>query len=332
MTDGIYTLANDAVYDQLIAFLNSVEVNAGDYPIAVFAYDENTERIAAEIAKRPQVSLLKSAELFKPWEDFSYQVWETHPTALKEWRQQGIQGVRRISANHRYAAFDERAPFERFIYFDADVLVLNNLDFIFEKLQHHDVVLYDFQFKDPSHIYNVKSAKLYEIFPPERIVSEIFCSGFFAAHRHLFPRDKRQWLVEQLAQGEAEILYPRAPNQSVLNYMMMRSNLSIYNFAVYLPPEEATGCSVTSSHFEERDRVLYDHGNRLTFLHYIGIGADIFTKLCVGENLDLRYRDTFLHYRYLHEPELRPVFRGRPRPLNAPPSLFKRIKRKLFRQ
>lgn len=329
MTDGIYTLANDSVYDQLIAFLNSVAVNAGNYPVAVFAYDDNTERIAVEIAQRPNVTLLDDPALFKPWADLSYQVWETHPTALSQWRKQGIQGVRRLGSNHRYAAFDAAAPFDRFIYFDADVVVLGALAFMFEQLDRSDVVTYDFQFKDPSHIYNVQSAQLHQVFPPERLAQEIFCAGCFGGHRHCLPPEQRSWLVAQLAAGEAEILYPRAPNQSVLNYLLMRSQLAIHNFAVHLEPSQATGCAVTSTHFEARGHLLFDRGNRLTYLHYIGLDAALFQRLCAGENLALPYRETFLAYRYWQHPEQRPVFQGQPKPLNAPPRLPERLRRKL---
>jgi hypothetical protein len=329
MTDGIYTLANDAVLDQLIAFLNSVEANAGDYPVAVFAYDDNTAQVAAEIARRPNVTLLDDPALFEAWETFSLAVWQTHPTALAQWRQQGINGVRRLGANHRYAAFDRAAPFERFIYFDADVVVLRSLDFIFQQLDHSDTVIYDFQFKDPTHIYTVESPKLTELFSPERLDYEIFCSGFFASHRGFFAAEERAWIVEQLATGEAEVLYPRAPNQSLLNYMMMRSRKSIYNFARELPADQSTGCAVTSTHFEERDRLVFDHGNCLTFLHYIGVGASTFARLCAGENLACPYRETFLTYRFLHSPEQRPHFRGKPKPLNPPPNFLKRVAHKL---
>ncbi len=40
--DGICTLANDRVYDQLIALLNSIEVNGGKaLPVCVYPYDDN---------------------------------------------------------------------------------------------------------------------------------------------------------------------------------------------------------------------------------------------------------------------------------------------------
>jgi len=329
MTNGIYTLANDVVYNQLVALLNSIEVNAGDVPVCVIAYNNQLDLVRQEIAKRKNVTLLEEPELFARWDDFSLRVWETHPTALKMWHEKGIKPFYRVSENHRYVAFDPDSKFEKFIYLDADTLVLNSLGFIFDQLDTNDFVVYDFQHKDPSHIFNVNSPKLYKVFPQERIDTEIFCSGFYAAKRGIFPPEERDWLIARLAEGDAEILYPSAPNQSVLNYMVMKSGKNIYNFALNLPNEQKTGCSVTSRHFQERDNVLYDKEARLTYLHYIGVPSKLFNRLCDGENLDCGYRDIFLYYRYLHEPEKRPTFLGKPRPFDPPPSLATKVFRKL---
>ncbi len=328
--DGIYTLANDRVYDQLVALLNSIEANAGEIPVAVIAYDDAIEQIAAEVAKRKNVTLLNDPDLFRPWEDFSYAAWEGHPTALKIWAEKGISGVNRMGMNRRYCAFDAKAPFDHFLYFDADVLVLNSLDATFQQLHSSEFVVYDFQYKDPSHIYNLDSPKLYQVFPKSRIEKEIFCAGFYGGRKGLFTPRERDWLVEQLKSGEAEILYYRAPNQSLLNYMKMRLDIPVYNFALELPKEKITGCSVTSSHFEERDAILFDKGERLTYLHYIGISSSIFRRLCQGENLDLAYRDVFLHYRYLYEPTSCPTLAGAKISWEPPPlSLLEKIIRKL---
>ena len=46
--NGIYTLANDAVYDQLVALLNSIEANySKDIPVCVIPYDNDIGKIAA---------------------------------------------------------------------------------------------------------------------------------------------------------------------------------------------------------------------------------------------------------------------------------------------
>ncbi|MEB3282569.1 MAG: hypothetical protein VKK42_26990 [Lyngbya sp.] len=326
--DGICTLANDKVYDQLVALLNSIEANQGDdFPVCVYPYNDNTERIAAEIARRPQVRLYSDRESIERWDSFVRQVWDAHPSARQTWSHHSNEPYHRVGTHRRYCGFD--GPFDRFIYMDADTLLLSPADRIFQQLDHNDWVVYDFQFKDPTHVYNVSSPKLEELFPPERIESEIFCSGFYAASKGIFEGDKREQLLHQLQAGEAEILYPMAPDQTVLNYMVMSSGLKICNLARSLPEEEKTGNSVTSSHFQEKDHLVYDGGKRLTYLHYIGISSQVFARVCEGENLDFPYRDIFLHYRYLHEPEKRPQFQSKPQPYKQTPSFFQRALKKL---
>lgn len=329
MTDGIYTLANDHVFDQLVALLNSIEANASNLPVCVIAYNEQIDRVRAEIADRPNVTLMDDPAIFARWREFSTQVWATHPHALATWKEEGIEGVYRLSCNHRYASFDLQAPFDRFIYLDADTLVLDSLDQFFESLNDHDFVTYDFQFKDPSHIFNLTSPKLLEIFPQERLQTEIFCSGCYASKKGLFSPEQLENLVSKLAEGEAEVLYLKAPNQSVLNYITMRSGITIHNLAVHLPLEKRTGNSVTSKHFEWRDRILYDHDKRVTYLHYIGLSSQLFRKLCAGENVNFSYRNVFLHYRYLHEPNQQPLLpESTAQPVNQP-SLTRRVLQKM---
>jgi len=329
MSNGICTLANDRVYDQLVALLNSIEANGGkDLPVCVYPYDDQTEEIAKLIAQRPQVELYRERESMERWDNFAKAAWDSHPTARIRWQQAGSNGYHRFGTHRRYCAFD--GPFDRFIYMDGDTLLMSPLDRVFAQLDNYDCVVYDFQHKDITHVYEVTSPKLLEIFPQERLNQEIFCSGFYGSKKGLFDGERRNWLIEQLRAGEAEIVYPMAVDQPLLNYMMMRSNFSIYNLALQLPKEERTGCCVTSPHFQALDNILYDHDKRLTYLHYIGLSSSLFTRLCSGENLDFPYRDIFLHYRYLYEPSQRPVFTDSPKPYQPPtPTFWQKVTRKL---
>ncbi|NCR77434.1 MAG: sugar transferase [Microcystis aeruginosa K13-06] len=327
--DGICTLANDRIYDQLIALLNSIEVNGGKaLPVCVYPYDDNIERIRAEIAQRPNVQLFDNRDVIDLWDNFAKSAWEPHPTAKERWLKAGSRGYHRFGTHRRYCAFD--GPFDRFIYMDGDTLLMSTLDRVFAQLDNYDCVVYDFQHKDITHVYEVTSPKLLEIFSQERLNQEIFCSGFYGSKKGLFDGERRNWLIEQLRAGEAEIVYPMAVDQPLLNYMMMRSNCAISNLALQLPKEERTGCCVTSPHFQALDNILYDQGNRLTYLHYIGLSSSLFTRLCSGENLDFPYRDIFLHYRYLYEPSQRPIFTDSPKPYQTPnPTFWQKVTRKL---
>jgi hypothetical protein len=318
--NGICTLGNDYVYDQLVALLNSIDAVLGsETPVCIYPFDDNLKQISAEIANRPNVFIYEDQESIASWDQFML---AAAPERLNR------DKYRLYGAHRRFCGFD--GPFDKFIYLDADTLVMNSLAPVFEKLEHHDWIVYDFQFKDVSKIYNVNSPKLLNVFEQKRIDSEIFCSGFYASKRGIFNPEKREWLISQLQAGEAEILYGGAGEQPLLNYMVMRSELSSYNFAQHLPDNEKTGCSVTSKHFEEKDHILYDKGNRLTYLHYIGVPPHITQAVCAGENIEFPYRDLFLHYRYLHEAEKRPVFTTPGRNHIPPaPSLWTRALRKL---
>lgn len=328
MTDGIYILANDVVHNQLVALLNSIEVNIGtSQPICIVPYDDRLDKVRAEIKTRKNVEMFEDEAAITRWEDFSTKIWQAHPTAFDIWKQQGKIGVGRMGMHRRFCAFD--GPFEKFIYLDADTLVMGSLEPIFQKLNQYDFVVYDFQYKDRTHVYDVQSPKLLELFDEHRLNTEIFCAGFYGSKSGVFDQERRNYLLAKLREGDAEILYIKGPDQSILNYMVMKSGVSSYNFAHHLPKNQLTGCCVTSRHFKERNHILYDRGKQLTYLHYIGISTQLFNRLCAGENLACPYRELFLHYRYLHAPEQWPKFSTKPQPHNPPPSLKVRVLRKL---
>ncbi len=319
--NGICTLANDTVSDQLIALLNSIEIILGsNTPVCIYPFDEQVQQIKTEIVNRPNVFIYEDSASIQRWDKFMQ-------TAAPE--RLNRKKFRLYGAHRRFCAFD--GPFENFIYLDADTLVMNSLDAVFQKLESSDFVVYDFQFRDPTKVYNIQSPKLIEVFEQNRIDSEIFCSGFYGSKQGFFEQNTRELLVAQLQSGEAEILYEGAGEQPLLNYMVMKTNMNSYNFACRLPDGEKTGCSVTSKHFEVQDNILYDKGNRLTYIHYIGVPPDLIRRVCAGENIEFPYRDLFLHYRYLREPSKRPVFRE---PLKSyvnvsGPNLLERVLRRL---
>ncbi|MBW4441163.1 MAG: sugar transferase [Plectolyngbya sp. WJT66-NPBG17] len=317
--DGICTLANDRVFDQLVALLNSIEVNISrDIPVCIYPFDDQLDRIRDEIRNRPNVMIYEDQASIDRWDSFMQRI---APERLD-------QKTRLYGAHRRFCAFD--APFDRFIYMDADTLAMSSMNHIFEQLNDHDWVVYDFQFLDPSKIYNVDSPKLYEVFPKERVDKEIFCSGFFAGKGGLFDAEQRESLIEQLQAGDREILYGGAGEQPVVNYMVMKSGIKSCNLAHLLPFGKSTGCSITTKHFEEKDHVLYDRELRLTYLHYIGVKPQRMERACQGENVAFPYRDLFLHYRFLHESEKRPVFTEAPIS-RVQPSLVQKVLQKLRR-
>lgn len=312
MANGVYILANDVVFDQLLALIHSLERNvSADLPICVVPYDDNTQSAREATARYPQVQWFDDEALIAKWEDFATQIWQAHPSAFKVWAERGVSGVNRLGMHRRFCCFD--GPFEKFIYLDADILAMDSLDLFFDSLDEYDFVTYDFQYKDLSHVYDVTADNLTAVFSRDRLEKEIFCAGLFASKKGVFTDQMLADLLTHLRAGEANILYFNGPDQAILNYMVMKSGIRAMNLARTLPFEQRTGCCVTSPHFVEQDHRLFDGQSPLTYLHYIGVGSKFFRQVCAGENIVFPYRDLFLYYRYLKsEPDAsdRPTLTG----------------------
>jgi hypothetical protein len=304
MKEGIYTLANDVVYDQLVALLNSIEANAGrEIAVCVIPYDERLDKVRAEVAARDNVTLFEDSASIAFWEDFATQAWKNYPRAQTTWRKKGLPEVYRLAMHRKLCGLD--GPFDKFIYFDADTLLMGPIDYIYQKLDDYDWVTNDFQYKsDLKYIFDGPAELIKKIFSEEQLPSKIFCAGWFAAKKQIFDKVMLANMLDKLKAGEADVMALGGPDQSLFNYMVLRSGISYYNFA-YHDLENATG-SHWSSKFDVVDNVLYDKGRQLTYLHYMSIGSSMFTQLCAGEDVDIPYKDVFLHYRYLKSPESRP--------------------------
>ncbi|MBN3963562.1 Npun_R2821/Npun_R2822 family protein [Nostoc sp. NMS8] len=304
MIDGIYILANDVVYDQLIALLNSIEANAGrKIPICILPYNNRLDKVRAEIASRDNITLFEDADSIAYWDNFATQIWKNYPRAQKTWREWGFPELYELPMHRKFCAVD--GPFDRFIYFDADTLLMGPVDYVYEKLDNYDWVANDFQYKsDLKFIFDGSPELMQQVFKSDNLQSKVFCAGWFATKKNIFSATVRAELIEKLTAGEADVMAFLAPDQSLFNYMVLRSGISYYNFAFY-DCEQATG-NHWSSQFDVVDNILYDQGRRLTYIHYMSISSSNFTQLCAGEDVNIPYRDVFLHYRYLKSPEERP--------------------------
>ncbi|MBE9185740.1 sugar transferase [Microcoleus sp. LEGE 07076] len=304
MRKGIYILGNDVVFDHLVALLNSLEVNgAQDIPVCIIPYDDNLKKVRSHISSLHNVTLFDNTDSIDFWEDFATQAWTSHKKAQQVWQAKGWRQVHCLGMHRKFCCFD--GTFDKFVYFDADTLLMGSLDAIYHKLDEFNWVANDFQYKsDLNYVFDLSSEKLAEVFQIENLESQIFCAGWFASKKGILNRHNSAELLKKLTSGEAEILSLRGTDQPLFNYSVARSAISFYNFA-YHQAARVTG-NHWSSQFDVIDYVLYDKGRRLTYLHYMSISAAKFTRLCAGEDVEIPYREVFLHYRYLNSPEKLP--------------------------
>ncbi|WP_202924948.1 Npun_R2821/Npun_R2822 family protein [Myxacorys almedinensis] len=300
--NGIYILANDYVYHQLVALLNSIEVNIGkEMPVCIIPYDDRLDQVKAEIARRPQATLFENQDSIKRWEAFATQAWKVHHRAQKTWRDRELPEVYRLAMHRKLCCFD--GLFDKFIYFDADTLAMGSAEPVYQLLDRYSWVTHDYQYcSDIKYIFDASQENLAHVFSSEKLKSHLFCAGWFASRKNVFNAETLARLLSYLQAGEADLMALWGPDQSLLNYMVLRSEISYYNFAFH---GGGTG-SHWSSSFDEINHLLYDKGRQLTYIHYMSIASSQFNQLCEGMAVDIPYKNLFLHYRYLMHPDERP--------------------------
>ena len=175
---GIYSLANDVVYDQLVALLNSIERNCGlDIPVCIIPYDNRLERVKEEISKRKNVTLFGDEESIQRWESFANEVWSAHPR-----NQQPKSSRPSWYGGHlirKFVAFD--GEFDKFVFYDGDSLAMKPVDDVCEKLEEYDFVFDDWEHtkSQANAALNIPLIEATGIFTKAEIQSKLHCSSFF---------------------------------------------------------------------------------------------------------------------------------------------------------
>lgn len=325
-SQGIYTLANDVVYDQLVALLNSIEANVNpDIPVCVIPYDERIDRVKQELHSRPNVTLFENWDSIGRWEEFAHQVWAAHPRTSQtrlsrpKWYQGHLQ--------RKFAAFD--GLFDKFVFYDADSLAMKPLNDVFEKLDNYDFVFDDWEHVKPEPVaaLNISVIESSGLYKEADIRPKIHCGSFFGSKRGFFDATELSRLKEQLIEKrEVEWINGHGwwDDVFLFNYLTLRCDRPLFNFTLSPNGQDRTGNCADADPFVNVDNVLYNEQGLKPIhrLHYMNYSSRDFARLCKGEDVDIRYKDVFLYYRFLKQPELKPKEL-------KPPSLFVKSNRNL---
>jgi len=309
-SQGIYTLANDVVYDQLVALLNSIEANVNpDIPVCVIPYDERIDRVKQELHSRPNVTLFENWDSIQRWEEFAHQVWAAHPRTSQtrlsrpKWYQGHLQ--------RKFAAFD--GLFDKFVFYDADSLAMKPLNDVFEKLDNYDFVFDDWEHVKPEPVaaLNISVIESSGLYKEADIRPKIHCGSFFGSKRGFFDATELSRLKEQLIEKrEVEWINGHGwwDDVFLFNYLTLRCDRPLFNFTLSPNGQDRTGNCADADPFVNVDNVLYNEQGLKPIhrLHYMNYSSRDFARLCKGEDVDIRYKDVFLYYRFLKQPELKP--------------------------
>ena len=330
MKTGIYLLANNSVCEQVVALINSIEANySKDIPICIIPFDSKIDRLSKELANRKNVSFFENKNSIEKWDKFVSEVHQLYYAYPHE----GVKSKRTeiLQMHRKYCAFD--GSFEKFIYLDSDTLIFQSLEPVFQKLDEFDFVVHDFQrFTD----IRLKTVNYYyeafnKLYDSEEIFAQRFhCSGFWASRKEAITEEDLAYFIQELAKGDIKIFKTpwhgedirQLSEQSLLNYMTLKKEFKLYNFTLDKSSEQNTGSCVTSLHFEDKNHILYDHEQKLTYLHYMGIKNERLRRLVKLNQINLPfkkmviyladklfkwqirsipYKDVFLYYRFLRE-------------------------------
>ena len=304
---GIYTLANDAVYDQLVALLNSIEVNVNpDIPVCIIPYDNRLDKIKREVYSRPNLILFDNHNSIQRWENFAQQIWTAYPKSNQNKSARLVQTRKRMQ--RRYAAFD--GPFEQFVIYDADSLAMKPLDNVFERLKTYDFVFDDWEHRKPDSVaaLNLSLIEKSSKFKAVDVRPKLHCASFFGSRRGLFDPQTLSHLKEQLIEHRELEWINRVSEAFLFNYMTLRGEYSLFNFTLSTDAKDRTGNCADADPFVNIKNVLYNQQGLKPIhrIHYMNYPATDFARLCQGEDVDIKYKDIFLHYRFLKESEKKP--------------------------
>ncbi|AMW27515.1 Npun_R2821/Npun_R2822 family protein [Arthrospira platensis] len=302
---GIYTLANDVVFDQLVAFLNSVEVNVSpDIPVCIIPYDDRMEQVQKEIGDRPNVSIYEDQQEIQRWEDFAKEVWLNHPLASEK------SDARLVSSRIRFqikmVAF--QGDFDKFVFYDADTLAMKPVDDIFLKLDTYDFVFNDWEHaKTRLTALDIPRIEATGELTESQIRPKLHCSSFFASQNGLFSTEEVNQLKNRLIQNR-EIEWINGISDAFLfSYLTLRG-YSIFNYTLSPNGQDRTGNCADADPFVNQDNVLYNEQGLKPIhrIHYMNFSAADFARVSKGEDVNIPHRDVFLHYRFLKQPNAKP--------------------------
>jgi hypothetical protein len=307
---GIYTLSSDMVYDQVVALLNSIEMNVGaDIPVCIIPYNEVPERVKQEISSRPNVTIFEDWEAIRRWEEFAEEVWAAHSRTTQT--HLPLPGWYRSHVQRRFAAFD--GPFEKFVFFDADTLVMKPLDDVIEKLNAYDFVFNDWEHLKPEPVAALNISTIAEtgLYSRDEVRSKLHCGSFFGSKRGIFEAEELAALKKRLIEdGEIEWINGKGwwDDAFLFSYLSLRSDRPQFNFTLSPVAQERTGNCANADPFVSVNNVLYNQDGMKPVLriHYMGYSSKDFTRLSQGEDVNIPHRDVFLHYRFLKEQHNKP--------------------------
>lgn len=275
MKRGVYIVANDYVTDNAIALINSIRSFNKEIPIVLIPFNEQFQNIASILNRDGGVEIFPDLKLI---DEFTEQVKEIFPRDFLALPNK----MRKLVAWF--------GPLDEFIYIDTDIIVFESPTKTLDKLSEYDFICCDYHHLSEG-LKNIFSptVKEKEIFNDLEL-QDVFNSGYWASKKGTITFQQMEKTLRECSAHEEYFDFTKGvTDQPILNYLVLRNIPKRHNLVKI--PGGAPGSWAGSRHFEEKDRILYDKGTKLEYVHWAGM------KIKPG----CPYWDVWQHYRYLNE-------------------------------
>jgi hypothetical protein len=282
MTRGIYIMANDRVMNHAIACLNSIREHDPTIPIMLIPYNDDYQQLADLLQRDYDVAVYPDLDFI---ERLSVNL-------------QAIFGEEFFARPNQ---FRKQAcwfgPFDQFLYIDTDTVVFTAIAKVLDYLDDYDFLCYDYQHKGG--IRNVFSPAVIDqgVFT-EAELQDLFNCGFWASKKALMgEQDLYDAFRECAAHPDYFDFSEKTSDQPIINYMILKRVPRRFNLV--RQPGGGPGNWAGSQHFVQQGQQLIDPNvnKPLDYLHWAGF------RIQPG----CPYWDIWAHYRYLRDPENRPI-------------------------
>ena len=268
---GVYVLANDAVHDWLVAFLESYRAHNPDLPLALIPYDDRLDRVRA-LADSYQFEVINDASLIRLDELGRSFAGDDSPGWVRMFR--------------KFFVF--WGPFEYGLYLDCDIIVLDDLKQLLDAFVESS---WDFCFFDQTDEY-VYNSEAFILKMKQEYSARLFNAGYWGARRGLFSLGALQELAGP-ARAVQDQLYVGI-DQSFLNYSIHVSHRPYGGLSDLLPDLAHHHWAApwrrirrTGRDYRIGHRTSPDFGKRLVLLHWAGYKV---SPLMPYRNIFLKYR------------------------------------------
>ena len=259
---GIYCLANDKVLEWIIPFLESLRSYNKQYPLYIIPFDD-------DISKLRKLS-----------QKYNFNFYRDSNLELLDELGAKVRGVNDIH-NHRFRIFSIFwGSLDRFIFFDSDIIVLGDLQELFQAYLNSDCEFMYYYRGIFDQVYKAGEFR-------NKMIREYGANGFnagsFVSSKGVFSLDDIQELAKQ-ATIIRQYFVDRCIVQPFVNYCVDIKQLKTQAIADAIPD---LGSEWAKFNIECVDDTYKVNGKRILYTHWAGFGY--------GPNMP--NRQLFLKYR-----------------------------------